>query len=234
METKPQCHHVMDSGRRCQTPPLKGHVFCYFHRRLHATFVLPGHPEYVPPVLDSRHAIQIAMNHVYLALSKGLLERRLATTMLYNLQLIQTNLAKGLDPAPDSVEEISAPMQKVLHLDDGFDDVSVRDASPVAPLSTDTAVRRVPVNLGINEVEPEPEADPVKALENSNELAATPFNRFLPPEFVPELDIVTWRALLRDLPPKGEPGTPLQRYNCSRVLQILRYNGVRRRMAGVK
>src|SRR3954447_7963202 len=89
---KPQCHHIMDSGYRCATPPIKDQPFCYFHRRWHADFVLPGHPAYVPPLLESRHAIQLALHHVYLALSKNLLDRRLARTMLYNLRLAEQTL----------------------------------------------------------------------------------------------------------------------------------------------
>ena len=232
--TKPQCHHIMDSGRRCETPPLKGKPFCYYHRRLHADFILPGHPEYMPPVLDSRHSIQIAVNDIFLALSKNLLDRRLATTMLYAIQLAQTNLGKqGLQPSYKSVEEITPPMQQALHLDDNLEDPNIRDASEHTPRSTDTAPRCAPVRIGANDAEALiPDNDPEKAIECSNRLATKEFSRSRMPEFVPELDPEEWLRVTRDLPPKGQPGTAQQQMNCRRVLQILSFDGMRRRMAG--
>jgi hypothetical protein len=227
-----QCQHIMDTGRPCGTPPLKGQPFCYYHRRLHADFILPGHPEYVPPALESRASIQIALNHIYLALSKNLLDRRQANTMLSTLRLAQKNVVEINLPS-NAATEISPAMQKALHLDDQLEDQSVRQASQDAPRSTDTAPRSAPLQFGINP--PDPlllRPDPQRAVERSNMLAAKKFSRFEVPEFVPELDLHEWLRVTRDLPPKGEAGTEVQQLNCRRVLQVLNYDAIRRRMAG--
>jgi hypothetical protein len=233
-ESKPQCNHIMDSGRPCQTPPLKGQPFCYYHRRLHATFILPGHPEYTPPTLDTAEAVQIALHHIYLALSKGLLDRRLANSMLYCIQLASQNLRNTVATS-QPVEEINPAMQQVLSLDDRLEDIAVSCASPLTPRSTDTELRRAPLNIGVNDAGPiRSDNDPVKAVERSCQLATKAFRRHQVPEFVPELDLEEWLRITSDLPPKGEAGTPRQQLNCRRVLQVLGYDEMRRRMTGPK
>jgi len=231
----PQCHHIMDSGCRCQTPPLKGQPFCYYHR-LHADFILPGHPRYVPPILEDRHSVQIAIHHVYLALSKSLLSRKEAGILLYALQLAQCNLGKeGLKPASQSVTEITRPMQQALHLDESFNDTHLADDRDDTPRSTDTAPRSAPLRIGINKTFVlGPSIDPATAVARSNELAAKKFSRYEVPEFCPELDFEDWQRFTRDLPPKGEPGTAQQQVNARRVLQILAHDAQYRRMAGIK
>lgn len=227
-----QCQHIMDSGRPCGTPPLKGQPFCYYHRRLHADFILPGHPEYVPPKLESRASIQIALNHIYLALSKNLLDRRHANSMLATLRLAQKNAAEISLPCTPATE-ITPAMQKVLHLDEKLEDQSVRDASDDAPRSTDTAPRSAPLQFGVNPPDPLMlQLEPDRAIERSNRLAEKKFSRFEVPEFVPELDLHEWLRVTRDLPPRGEAGTVVQQLNCRRVLQILNFDAIRRRMAG--
>ena len=226
---KPRCQHIMDSGNLCATPPIKNEPFCYYHRRLHADFILPGHPAYIPPVLESRAAVQIAIHHVYLAVSKSLLERKLARTMLYALRLAQQNLNVAVNSSCDATTEITPAMQDMLqrqqqHLLDVPEDV---------PRSTHTAVHCPPVRLGVNSLGPI-EADPARALDRSNELHNKHFSLSTVPEFCPELDIEEWRRVTRDLPRKGEPGTAIQQMNARRVLQVLAADAIRRRMAGVK
>jgi hypothetical protein len=228
--SKPQCSHIMDCGRPCQTPPLKGQPFCYYHRRLHATFILPGHPEYTPPTLDSAEAIQIALNHIYVALAKGLLDRRLAGSMLYCIQLASQNL-RNTCAASKPVEEINPAMQQVLSLDENLEDIAVQCASPLTPRSTDTELRRSTLNIGVNDAAPITlDNDPVKAMSRSAELAGKSFSRHFMPEFCPEVDQQEWIRLTSDLPAKGEAGTAQQQLNCQRILQILYYNEMRRKM----
>ena len=227
-----QCQHIMDTGRPCGAPPLKDQPFCYYHRRLHADFILPGHPEYIPPALESAASIQIALNHIYLALSKNLLDRRQANTMLSCIRIAQNNI-RNVNLRPEAVTEIPLAMRQVLHLDENLDDQSVSQASVDAPRSTDTGARSAPLQFGVNP--PDPlllQSDPEHAVDRSNRLAAKKFSRCEVPEFVPELDLREWVRVTSDLPPKGEPGTEVQQLNCRRVLQILNYDGIRRRMAG--
>ena len=232
------CHHIMDSGRPCGTPPLKGQPFCYYHRRLHADFILPGHPKYIPPILEDRHSVQLALNHVYPALSKSLLDRKLANTMLYNLQLVQSNLGKdGLPPASDAVDEINPAMKHALHLDYDLQNKDVRYADQNTLRSTDTAPRCPPLPFGINSpvyCMPETELDPQRAIERSNRIAQLKVSTSDVPEFCPEIDIEDWQRITRDLPPKGEPGTAQQQANARRVLQAFTHDAQARRMAGIK
>jgi len=234
--TKPQCHHVMDSGYRCQTPPLKNQDFCHYHRRLHADFILPGHPRYVPPILENRHSIQIAIHHVYVALSKSLLGRKEAGMMLYTLQLAQNNIGKaGIWPSRNSVTDITPPMQQALHLDENLHNTSLDQADENTPRSTDTAPRSTRLCIGINKtflLSADP--DPATALARSNRLHSKEFSPHEPPEFCPELDFEDWQRITRDLPPKGEAGSHQQQANARRVLQVLTRDEQYRRLAGIK
>jgi hypothetical protein len=228
-----QCEHILDSGRRCKTPPVKGHPFCYCHGRLHANFVLPGNPRYNPPMLDGRHSVHLAIRHVYVALAKNLIDRKHAGTLLYCLQLAQTSVHKGLEPAYDSATEITPAMQHALHLDENLEDTTVKEADENTPLSNDTAARSAPIRMGVNDAEPiRLDEDLQRTIERSNRLATKKFSRTEIPEFVPELEIHEWQRITRDLPPRGEAGSVQQQLNCRRVLQILSYDSTRRRMYG--
>ena len=226
MSDKPQCQHILDSGHRCQTPPVKDQPFCYYHGRLHATFVLPGHPRYVPPMLDSPHSIHIALRHVYLALAKNLIDRKHAATLLYALQLAQSNAPQELAPDSDSVEEVTPAMQPPAAAQEDN-----------TPRSTDTAPRVDPLLIGVNIKDPVLIAannNPDKALQRSKELWSRTFSRYDVPESLPELDLGEWLKLTRDLPPPGQAGNAQQQVNCARVLQILHHHDINRRMAGLK
>ena len=85
------CHHLMDSGRRCGSPPMKDHYFCYYHNRLHNSYVLPGHSQYVAPDLNHPEAISIYLNHIQIALTKRLLSPKQAEHMLYSIRIAQIN-----------------------------------------------------------------------------------------------------------------------------------------------
>src|SRR6185369_7062449 len=119
-ESKPRCHHIMESGRRCGTPPVKGQHFCYYHDRLHRNYVLPGHRFYEMPNLDNAHGIQIALTKLAAAIAKGLIGAREAGKMAYSIQLAQTNLkllAKAAVPPEEVETEFTEGMSDVLHLD---------------------------------------------------------------------------------------------------------------------
>jgi len=236
-EPKPRCNHIMESGARCGTPPLKDQPFCYYHRRWHTDFILPGHPAYVPPLLEDRFGIQLALQHVFLALSKNLLDRRLAQTMLSTIRLAQQNLRKSDNDLTNRykvIDEINAPMREVVHLDDNLEDTRLRDAAADAHRASDTAARTAPVKMGVNDMAPVQLTTTERAIEASNDLAKKKFSPVHVPEFLPELDPDEWFRIASDLPPKGEPGTTQQQLNCRRVLRILNYDRTRRMMAGVK
>ena len=119
-ESKPRCHHIMESGRRCGTPPVKGQHFCFYHDRLHRNYVLPGHRFYEMPNLDNAHGIQIALTQLAAAIAKGLIGPKEAGKMAYSIQLAQSNLkrlAEAAVPPEEAETEITDGMVAALHLD---------------------------------------------------------------------------------------------------------------------
>src|SRR5215813_11406984 len=115
-----QCQHIMDSGHRCGSPRMQRKEFCYFHNRLHESFLLPGQSHYEAPPLDNLQSISLAMTHVMRAQTKRLITSIEAKTMLYNLQLAQYNLrliekSTPLHSDPDSIETTYTPaMRRIL------------------------------------------------------------------------------------------------------------------------
>ena len=81
------CNHTMDSGRPCGAPPLKGKPFCYWHHRLRQDFNLPGTPSYRPPLLESPNSVVVALDHVFLAQSRNLIDPRAARHLQWTLRL---------------------------------------------------------------------------------------------------------------------------------------------------
>ena len=87
------CHHVMESGFCCQSPALRDRRYCYSHLRRRGQQVRMARAiakrlpyRFDLPALDDLFAVQAAVEHVARALGAGLLERRLAGTLLYALQ----------------------------------------------------------------------------------------------------------------------------------------------------
>jgi len=115
----PICEHVKDNGVRCNAPAMRNRHFCYFHSRAHRPVYPIGHPLYVPPVMESRAALQVAITHALQAVTSGNIHPKLANSIFYGIHLA----AKALHmPDPDQtaaekpavVTEISKPMQAAL------------------------------------------------------------------------------------------------------------------------
>ena len=87
-----QCHHIMDSGQRCGSPRMKRKEFCYYHNRLHESFILPGQEMYEAPDLDNLHSISIALTQINRALDKGLINPGVANAMIYSIQVAKQTL----------------------------------------------------------------------------------------------------------------------------------------------
>jgi hypothetical protein len=90
--TETQCHHRHGDGRLCGSPRLPNRNFCYHHTRLHESYILPGTRYYNPPPLTDLYNIQLALTHVWSALSKGLIAHKLACSMIYNIQLAKQTI----------------------------------------------------------------------------------------------------------------------------------------------
>ena len=105
-----QCRHILASGRRCQSPSLRGENLCYFHHRSRVAHVQPAppHPEsfQLPPIED-RASIQLALNQVIARIADMTLNNRRAGLLLYALQIAAQTLPKPKkeEPEPEPVEE---------------------------------------------------------------------------------------------------------------------------------
>ncbi len=113
-----QCQHIMAAGRRCGTPAVKTHRFCYHHRRMHDTYCLPGDAAYEPEPLDSRQAITLTLHHLELALNQGRIDVRNYRARLLAVRLALTNLkhaATEPDTAGNSSVTQYTPAMRDLH-----------------------------------------------------------------------------------------------------------------------
>jgi hypothetical protein len=113
-----QCQHIMASGVRCATPPVKTHSFCYHHRRLHDTYSLPGDAIYEPEPLDSPQSITLMLHHLDLALNRQLITVREYRARLYAVQLAIKNMKSAVaDPPPPSKAVVTqyTPAMRDLH-----------------------------------------------------------------------------------------------------------------------
>ena len=88
----PLCEHIKDNGITCGSPALTGAAFCFFHQRLRQPRHRPGDFEYRLPVLDSPHAVLMAVQHISQAALDGVLEERRARTVLASLRLAMATL----------------------------------------------------------------------------------------------------------------------------------------------
>ncbi len=61
------CEHIKTSGDPCGSPALTGKPFCHFHDRFHDLTNIPGTDEYVVPVLEDHHSVQLFIMQISLA-----------------------------------------------------------------------------------------------------------------------------------------------------------------------
>lgn len=109
------CNHVRTNGSVCQSPALKGGLFCYFHQRdrqrlenlrqartVKLSTRVPGRDDMdgeileslALPVLEVAAAIQVATSNVLRALGAGHLRPRRAGLLLYGLHIAAMNLQR--------------------------------------------------------------------------------------------------------------------------------------------
>jgi hypothetical protein len=96
------CGHIMPSGRRCQSPAMRGSAFCYFHgRRIPPAGKRPSteHRVQMPATLD-RGGITQALQSVLAGLAEDRISARRAGILLMGLQMAARHPADS-DPDPD-------------------------------------------------------------------------------------------------------------------------------------
>jgi hypothetical protein len=109
------CNHVRTNGTVCQSPVLKGGLYCYFHQRdrqrldnlrqartVKLSTKVPGRDDMdgeileslAIPVLEDAAAIQVATSAVLRAFGAGHIRPRRAGLLLYGLHIAAMNLQR--------------------------------------------------------------------------------------------------------------------------------------------
>ena len=99
MYDAPRCQHVKMNGTQCGSPALAGGKLFFFHRRarqqrLRLVSELPDPEPLTLPLLEDANAVQMALMQVMNLLIQGRVDRKLAGTLLYSLQIASSNLAR--------------------------------------------------------------------------------------------------------------------------------------------
>jgi hypothetical protein len=107
-------------GSRCGSPALTGKPKCHFHIQ-----IFRRTKEFVLPPLEDANAIQVGVMEVMRALLEDRIERGKAGTLLYALQIAQSNLksitlvAPAAPPAVDNEPSLAQILLKeMLAIDD--------------------------------------------------------------------------------------------------------------------
>ncbi len=147
-----QCQHIMATGVRCATPPVKSHAFCYHHRRLHDTYSLPGDALYEPEALDSPQSITLMLHHLDLALNRQLITVREYRARLYAVQLAIKNMKSAVTAPPPPAKLVVTqytPAMRDLH--------RLNANQPCETIST--LCDKCNAEMTIEDTKPEPEED---------------------------------------------------------------------------
>jgi hypothetical protein len=91
----PRCLHIKINGIQCGSPRLRDGQLCFFHNRMRRINV--GHQI---PLIEDANALQMAIMEILRGVSDESMDLKKATTMLYGLQIAQSNL-RHLHLAPD-------------------------------------------------------------------------------------------------------------------------------------
>ncbi len=85
-----ECRHILPTGRKCKSPAMRNHAFCYFHsgvRRYPATRSSSRQKPFCLPSLENISSIQRALTDVLNALMQGRINRRWAGLCLHGIQV---------------------------------------------------------------------------------------------------------------------------------------------------
>jgi hypothetical protein len=115
-----ECCHILPSGKKCESPALRGKSCCYFHDRLHA-FAKDGtrkdRNSLRLPMVEDACGIQMALMQVLGSLATRRISCRRAGLMLYGLQIAAQTLPhvpfiarKVVEPSCCDELELGAPV----------------------------------------------------------------------------------------------------------------------------
>lgn len=106
------CGHIMPTGRRCQSPAMRGSAFCYFHgRRIPPQRKgRPAEQRVQMPATLNRDGITHALQNVLQGLADGRVSARRASILLVGLQMAAghpADCAPASDLLPDELFRIA-------------------------------------------------------------------------------------------------------------------------------
>jgi hypothetical protein len=111
-----ECRHILPTGRKCKSPALRNHAFCYFHSGLRRYPSTRGSSRQKPLrllPLENTSSIQHAITDVLNALMQGRINRRRAGLCLHGIQVaipfaIGSPLVSKATPSP-AANTVRAP-----------------------------------------------------------------------------------------------------------------------------
>jgi hypothetical protein len=92
-----ECRHVMPSGLHCQSPAMRGSLFCYFHARTRRPTSSGEERIEMPALLDSKGK-QAVVHRTLEALAAGRISTRRAAVLLYGIQISSGQKPPILEP----------------------------------------------------------------------------------------------------------------------------------------
>jgi hypothetical protein len=123
------CRHIFTEGHRCGSPALRGHDFCYYHRAARQHGPLAGRIGiFTMSRIDDRAAIQIALYDILSRVTAGDIDLKLASTVLYGLQIASSNLPRAASSEAAQPAFPQPLVEEITH------DYHLGDLAPVAEL----------------------------------------------------------------------------------------------------
>jgi hypothetical protein len=105
------CRHIKPGGKRCKSPALRGHAFCYYHARLHSTTKLGIMDDVTLPVPEDAVAIQESLGKVFEAILSSRIDSKQTAQLLWGLQIATNNLLRKPELDPKSVLSVTRNKQ---------------------------------------------------------------------------------------------------------------------------
>jgi hypothetical protein len=89
------CTHIKVNGSRCESPALRGEVFCYFHQRLFRGVRTPPQSRLHPiAILEDEESIQSALMEIINALVRNTIDPARAQLILRALHIASRNVRR--------------------------------------------------------------------------------------------------------------------------------------------
>jgi hypothetical protein len=101
------CRHIMTNGRRCKSPAMTQHSFCYNHVAYHKATRRGQSDQLELPLIDCPEAVQLAVYQINQALISGTIDVKKAKTLFYGVSLASATLKHKPPPADELVYTIT-------------------------------------------------------------------------------------------------------------------------------